>query len=141
MKSSDPPGRTLPVAKPGDAHRHHEVPLDVRPHLREVHLGERRVVRAAARDQQLVDRAREVVEEAPERLGVGHVERRRARRADLVRSALEPLRVARAGADREAFACAALDEGRAQAGADADDDGMFLGRHDSLHVDRSPWRV
>ena len=139
MKTSEPPGRTLPVGEAGDAHRHHQVPLDVRPHLREVHLRERRVVRAAARDHHVVD-LREVAEEALEAVAVGGVERRGADRPDLARGGLEALGVARGEDDVGALGAGAAGGLEADAGAAADDDDGLAGQLGLAH-DEPPRRL
>ena len=98
------------------------MPLDVGSDLREVHLGERRVVRAAARDHQLVDRLRQVVEEALEAIGLRGVERRGAHRADLARGAREAFGAAAGEDDLGPLGTGAPRGFEADAGAAADDD-------------------
>src|SRR4051812_27852215 len=77
-----------------DVKRKQQVLVDVAGYLVEVHLRKRRVVRAAARDHELVDRLGKVVEEVGERGRIGDVERRGAQRAELARGVIEALAVA-----------------------------------------------
>ena len=77
-----------------DMERQPEVLVDVAARLREVDVGQPRVVGAAATDHDVVDRRRQLVEEPIEALEVGSVERRTAQRAELACGMLEAFRVA-----------------------------------------------
>ena len=89
----------------------------------EVELRQRRVVRAGAGDQHVVDRRGQPVEERPEPFEVGGIEGRDARRADLGRGALEALAIAAREDDLGALgACPSGGfESDARAPADHDD--------------------
>lgn len=95
------------------------VDLAVRP--REVHVCEGRVVRAAGRDHDMVDR-RQTLEELRERGGIGGVEGRGAPGAELARGALEAVGVTTGEDDVGALGACAPGRFEADAGAAADDD-------------------
>ncbi len=111
------------------------VDLAVRP--REVHVCEGRVVRAAGRDHDMVDRLRQTLEELRERGGIGGVEGRGAPGAELARGALEAVGVTTGEDDVGALGACAPGRFEADAGAAADDDdglaeqlGLALGGSD-----------
>ena len=70
---------------PCELERQPEVLLDGAPRFREVHLGQRLVMRTAGRDEHVVDRLRLILEEPLERVHIGCVEGGRALRIDLAR--------------------------------------------------------
>jgi hypothetical protein len=93
MNSSVPgPDPAHGVAR--DVERQEQVVVDGAARPREVHLGQRRVVRAAGRDHHVVDRCRQVLEEPLQASRVRSVEGRGAPRPELVRSVLETVGIA-----------------------------------------------
>ena len=78
----------------GDVERQPEFLLDVAPRLGEVDVRQSCVVGAAGGDHNVVDRLPQLVEEAPEAVEIGGVERLTAQRADFARGLLDAVRVA-----------------------------------------------
>ena len=105
-----------------DLERQHRMVGERRAHLVGVHLEQRPVVGAAGRDQHVVDRTREPVEEALQRSRVVGVEGRGAPRVDVARRALEALGIAAGEDDVGALAAGASGGLQPDAGAAADDD-------------------
>jgi len=68
--------------------------VDCATRLREVHVGQARVVRAAGCEHYVVDRFRQILEETLEVSRIGRVEGRAAQRAELERGVLEALGIA-----------------------------------------------
>jgi hypothetical protein len=105
-----------------DLDRQQHVGLQVTAGLGHFEIRERRVVRAGAGDEHVVDRRRQRVEEGPEPLEVGRVEGGAAPRAELARDLLQPVGVA--GGEDDLGALGAGQPGRREPdpGAAADDD-------------------
>ena len=89
-----PPARTLPDRVARDLHRQQQVRLDVAACLVEVELGQRRVVGARARHQDVVDLPPQLAEEPVEAVEVRGVERGDAA-ADLEAGAVKAIGIAR----------------------------------------------
>src|SRR5215470_19105656 len=89
--------------------------------LVEVELRQRRVIRTRARNQQVVDRRTQLVEESPEAFEIESVEGRGAQRVELARGALERLGVS--GSENDVCSLGARASGRfeSDSGAAADD--------------------
>ena len=92
MKSRVPPGRTVARRVPGDLDRQEEMGFDVAAGRVEVEVRQRRVVGTGPRDEHVVDRRGQLVEERPEPVEVRGVEGRDAPRVDLGRGLLEASR-------------------------------------------------
>ena len=109
---------------PGDLQRQQEMRFDVAARLVDVELRERRVVRAGAGDQHVVDRPGQLVEEPPEPAEVGGVEGGDAG-PELEADAVQAIRVARRDDHVRPLLARAPGSLEPDAGAAADhDDGL-----------------
>jgi len=106
----------------GDRERQPDVVGDVAGGVRDVHVGERRVVRTSRGDHDMVDGRREGPEERVESVGIEGVECRVPLRADLGGGASEALRVPAGEDDLGAFGAGGPGGFEPDAGAAADDD-------------------
>jgi hypothetical protein len=112
----------------GDVERQPEFLLDVASRLGEVDIRQPHVVRAAGGDHDVVDRLRQLVEEALKALEIGGVERRTAQRADLACGMLDAFRVAAGENDLGALGPRLLSGLEAHARAAAEDNDRLPGK-------------
>ena len=125
MNSSVPPGRTLAAPLRATPSHQHGCSLEPAARLVEVHLGQRRVVRAAGGDQHVVDRARQPAKNASSAAESVASKAARAPRADSPAALLQPLGIAAGEDDVGALGAGAAGRLEPDAGAAADhDDGL-----------------
>ena len=126
-----------------DPQRHQQVRVQGPERLVEVQLGQRRVVRSAPGQVQVVDRPLQVREEPVQGGRVGDVEGRRVARADLGRGLLQVFGVPAGQDDLGALLAGPAGRFQAHAGAAADHDDRLTGqfwcmRHDATLLSEPP---
>jgi hypothetical protein len=145
MKSSVRPGSHFVGGVAGDLECQPQMLVECAARLRDVHVGQARVVHAAGCDHHVVDRCGQVLKEPREAIRIGGVEGGAAQRVKLARGLLQPLGVAGGEDDlgprgastarrlqADAGATADHDDGLAeQFGLELDRRGSGAGRHDS----------
>ena len=137
MNSSVPPGRTVAAAWRAASSVSADVVRDVAAGVRDVHVGERRVVRATRADQDVVDGRRQGAEEGAEAVGVVRVERLLPLRPDVGGRAAEPLLVPAGQDDLGALGAGGPGRREPDAGAAADDDDGLVAQGRLAHGGRA----